>query len=415
MEFSHEQPALRTAEAGRAGDGVRADLRVRFEPRDGGPPEIVLERSKVAPFYGRSIREQAREVLDRLGVRSGRLTIEDEGALPLTIAARIECVVRRAGHPVPSPVLPGPVPARPPAPRDRLRRSRLYLPGHEPKLLVNAGLHGADGLILDLEDSVPPDAKDAARLLVRNALVALDFGAAERMVRINQLPAGLGDLDEIVPVDPDLVLIPKVESPDQVREVEARIEAIRRRTDRERPVWLMPILESALGIERAYEIASAADSVVALTVGLEDYTADLGVTKTREGGETLWARQRVVNAARAAGVEPIDSVWGDVADVEGLEAWARASRSLGFVGMGCVHPRQIPIVHQAFAPTREEIDRALRIVAAWEDARARGVAVVALGSKMIDPPVVERAFALVDRARRMGLVDDAARDAGSGR
>jgi len=250
---------------------------------------------------------------------------------------------------------------------------------------------------------------------VRNALVALDLGRAERMVRINQLPAGLGDLDDIVPVDPDLVLVPKVESAGQVREVERRIGEIQRSAGRSRPVWLMPILETALGIERAFEIASASDHIAALTIGLEDYTADLGVPKTRDGAETLWARQRVVNAARAAGVQPIDSVWGDVGDEEGLEAWAVRSRALGFVGMGCVHPRQIPVVHRAFAPSPGEIERARRIVAAWEDARSRGLGVVALGSKMIDPPVVERARRLVAEARRMGLVDDPAADAGSGR
>ncbi len=259
---------------------------------------------------------------------------------------------------------------------------------------------------------MPPGAKDAARLLVRNALVALDLGPCERMVRINQLPAGLDDLDDVIPVEPDLVLIPKVEHAEEVRAVERRIAEIQRRVDSDRPVWLMPILESALGVERAFEIASCSDRIAALTLGLEDYTADLGVPKTRQGDETLYARMRVVNAARAAGVQPIDSVWGDVGDADGLEAWAVRSRALGFVGMGCVHPRQIPVVHRAFAPSAEELDRALKIVEAWEQARQRGLGVVALGSKMIDPPVVERAVGLVEQARRMGLLPAADRPAG---
>ncbi len=121
MEFSHESPAPRPAEAGRSGDGARADLRVRFEPAEGGL-SIALARSKVGTFYGRAIREQAREVLERLGVPSGRLVIEDEGALPFTIAARIECAVRRAGVPDVRPVLPAPVRRRAPGGRDRLRR-----------------------------------------------------------------------------------------------------------------------------------------------------------------------------------------------------------------------------------------------------------------------------------------------------
>jgi citrate lyase subunit beta/citryl-CoA lyase len=166
----------------------------------------------------------------------------------------------------------------------------------------------------------------------------------------------------------------------------------------------MPILESALGVENAFAIASASPAVCALTIGLEDYTADLGVVKTAEGAESLYARLRVVNAARAAGIQPIDSVYGDVADTPGLTAWARRSRGLGFVGMGCVHPRQVPVVHEAFAPSAPEVERARAIVAAFEDATRRGLAVVSMGAKMIDPPVVLRAQKLVAEARAMGLL-----------
>jgi citrate lyase subunit beta/citryl-CoA lyase len=168
----------------------------------------------------------------------------------------------------------------------------------------------------------------------------------------------------------------------------------------------MPILETALGIEHAFAIAAAAESVTALTIGLEDYTADLGVAKTPEGAESLYARMRVVNAARAAGVLPIDSVFGDVGDMDGLSVWAARSRALGFEGMGCIHPRQIPVIHAAFAPRPEEIEKALTIVAAFEEAQARGMAVVSLGSRMVDPPVVLRAQRLVRMARRAGLIPD---------
>jgi citrate lyase subunit beta/citryl-CoA lyase len=274
--------------------------------------------------------------------------------------------------------------------------------------MINAGLHGADGLILDLEDSVHYAEKDAARLLVRDALRAVDFGAAERMVRINQLPLGLEDLRLIVPEHPDVILIPKVETAAQVVEVDRALSEILARPGAgpvaARPLWLMPIVESALGIENALAIATASPRVAALTIGLEDYTADLGVVKTREGAETQYARQRLVNAARAAGLQAIDSVYGDVADMEGLAAWATRARGMGFEGMGCVHPRQIQVIHAAFAPSATEIERALRVEAAFRDAQAKGLGVVSLGSKMIDPPVVERARKLVERARRMGLV-----------
>jgi citrate lyase subunit beta/citryl-CoA lyase len=378
--------------AGRRGDDVRSDLYVEIDPKDSG--EVVVQlKSKVAALYGQAIAIQATRLLAELGVEHAAVLIEDQGALPFTIAARIEAAAGRA--------TPAPTTARPPSDRKRLRRSRLYLPGNEPKFMVNAGLHGADAVILDLEDSVHPGHKLAARALVRHALRALDFGEAERMVRINQLPFGLEDLAAVVPEAPDLILVPKVEAPDQVREVEAAL--VRHSPDR--PVWIMPILESALGVERAFEIATASGRVVALTIGLEDYTADLGVPKTRGGEESAFARARLVQAAAAVGLQAIDSVYGNVDDLDGLRKWGRRARAMGYTGMGCVHPRQIPVIHEAFAPSREEIARALRIVAAFEEGQAKGLGVVSLGSKMIDPPVVERARNLVDRARAMGLLE----------
>jgi citrate lyase subunit beta/citryl-CoA lyase len=248
--------------------------------------------------------------------------------------------------------------------------------------------------------------KDAARLLVRNALRCVEFHGAERMVRINQLPMGFEDLDAVVPEEPELILVPKTEHAEQIRMVHERVLEIQQGLGSEKTIWLMPILETALGIEHAFAIAAAAESVTALTIGLEDYTADLGVTKTVEGAESFYARMRVVNAARAAGVLPIDSVFGDVGDMDGLTVWAARSRALGFEGMGCIHPRQISVIHAAFAPRPEEIEKALKVVAAFEEAQARGLSVVSLGSRMVDPPVVLRAQRLVRMARRAGLISD---------
>ncbi len=398
-------------EAGRSGEDVRSDCRVIFEPRDGGGIEVALT-SRVEPYYGDSIRQQAQDVLRQLEIQHARLTIEDMGALPFVIAARIEAAVRRAGLGQRARALPEVLAPTPASPKDRLRRSRLYLPGNEPKYFVNAGLHAPDAVILDLEDSVHPAEKDAARLLVRNALRAVDFHGCEKMVRINQLPLGLQDIREIVPERPDVILIPKVETAEQVQHVERAAQDAVYTSELESGhepqnlpvIWLMPILESALGIENAFAIAKASNRNVALTIGLEDYTADLGVAKTREGDESLYARLRLVNAAHAAGLQAIDSVYGDIGDLDGLAAWGRRGRVLGFEGMGCVHPSQIRVIHEAFAPAPHEIEKAQRIVAAYEDAKARGLGVVSLGSKMIDPPVVHRALKLVDRARHMGLI-----------
>ena len=392
-----------TYEAGRSGPEVRSDCRVVVERRPAGGIDIELQ-SKVAAFYGDSILTQARQVLADLGIEHARLVIEDMGALPFVIAARIEAAVRRAGLGEGRRSLPEQMALPAPSARDRPRRSRLYLPGSEPKYFINAALHAPDTIILDLEDAVHANEKDAARVLVRNALRAVDFGGCERMVRINQLPLGLADLDEVVPESPDLILIPKVEHAEQVAEVEQRIARVQARCGVHRQIWLLPILESALGIENAMAVAMASPHNVALTIWLEDYTADLGVVKTALGAESLYARTRLVNIARAAGLQANDSVYGDVGDVEGLAAWARNARALGFEGMGCVHPLQIAVIHEAFAPTHQEIERALRIVAAYEDAQTRGLGVVSLGSKMVDVPVVQRAVKLVQRAERMGVV-----------
>ncbi|MFZ1137935.1 MAG: citrate lyase acyl carrier protein [Candidatus Sulfotelmatobacter sp.] len=403
MSHLIENHAPAAAEAGHWGAEIRSDLHVRIEPSEHGGIDVELE-SRVKPYYGDSIHRQAEEVLEALGVRHAQVQIHDEGALPFVIAARIEAAVRRAGLGQGTRVLPDRIGLPEPSARDRLRRSRLYVPGSEPKYFINAALHGADALILDLEDSVHASEKDAARLLVRNALRAVDFLQCERMVRINQLPLGLEDLDEIVPESPDLILIPKVESPSQIIEANARVARIKADYGITRAIWMMPILESALGIENAFAIAKASDQIVALTIGLEDYTADLGVVKTSSGAESLYARQRIVNAAHAAGLQAIDSVFGDVGDREGLRTWGLNARALGFEGMGCVHPMQIAVIHEAFAPTSGEIERARKIVAAYNEAQQKGLGVVSLGSKMIDPPVVQRALKLMSRAQAMGLV-----------
>jgi citrate lyase subunit beta/citryl-CoA lyase len=391
-------PAIATA--GRRGADVRSDMYVSVEPTEQGGIELLVE-SRVSSLYGDSIRTDVLELLQTAGVKNARVQVEDQGALPFVIAARVEAALRRAGYTTGDlrPAKTSPVP--PPSPRDRLRRSRLYLPGNEPKFMLNASLHRPDAVILDLEDSVHHEEKDTARLLVRNALRCLDFGAVERMVRINPWPLGLMDLEAVVPEGPDLILIPKVEHERQVVEVARAVRQFMPGRD----IHIMPILESALAVENAFAIARADPFVVALTIGLEDYTADLGVVKTAEGAESLYARTRLVNTARAAGVQPIDSVFSDVADTDGLRVWGERARALGFEGMGCIHPRQVQVIHEAFAPSEAELEKAQRIVAAFQDAQSRGLSVVTLGTRMVDPPVVLRAQRLVAQARRQGLLE----------
>jgi len=399
-------------EAGSRGPRVRSDCWIAIELRDTGGLKIGL-KSKVAGMYGERIRARVTEGCAALGVEHAAVEVEDQGALPFVIDARLECAVRRAAPELTAEFLPemrdcctyG-------SSRDRLRRTRLYLPGNQPKLFVNAGLHAPDGVILDLEDAVALAEKDAARVMVRNALRQVDFLGAERMVRINQGARGLEDLDWVVPHNPHVILVPKVEEPEQLTAVDERVRAIRQERGLDCEILLMPIIESARGAWRAFEIAAAADSVVALAIGLEDYTADIGVPRTLEGRESFWARSQVINGAVAAGVQPIDTVFSDVADTEGLISSVREAKALGFVGKGCIHPRQIGPIHEAFAPTPPELEKAQRIVKAFEAAEAAGLGVVSLGSKMIDAPVVKRAHTVIDLALATGLIDAGWRDTG---
>lgn len=391
---------VRCAEAGRVGPDIRSDCRVKIASADAGGIDLKLT-SKVESMYGEATRKLVRTILADFGVAHAAVEIEDTGALPFVIAARVEAAVRRLGIDVGEGHLPHCAPGTEyPTERDRYRRSRLYLPGNEPKFMINAGLHRPDGVILDLEDSVAPSVKDEARILVRNTLRTIDFYGAERMVRINQGDLGLEDLEFVATHNVHVILIPKVEDPEHVRRVDGRISTLLSARRIDRPVYLMPIVESALGAIRAYEIATASERVVALTIGLEDYTADIGAARTEEGRESSWARSQVVNAARAAGVQPIDTVYADVANTEGLRRAVLEARGLGFDGKGCIHPRQIAVIHEAFAPSEAELGKARQIMAAFEEATARGLGVVSLGSKMIDPPVIKRAQRIVRLAER---------------
>ncbi|MCK5068449.1 MAG: citrate lyase acyl carrier protein [Bacteroidales bacterium] len=391
---------VQTATTGNRGNRIRSDCQVKLQIRSKGGIEVKLV-SKVERMFGSQIRQQVIEVLESLGVQDAVIEIEDTGALPFVIGARIEAAVKKL-RPTDKAWIPSLIEQnRYETGRERFRFSRLYLPGNSPSMMLNAGIHQPDGIILDLEDSVAPEKKAEARLLVRNALLQVDFYGAERMVRINQLPDGLEDLDEIVPHRVHLILLPKCEHASQVEEVDKRILTILKAHKQERKIFIMPIIESCLGVENAFDIATASASVVAMAIGLEDYTADLGVRRTGEGKESLYARTRLVNACKAAGIQPIDSVYSDVADMEGLKRNVEQSRALGFEGMGCIHPRQVPVIHGAFVPGEEEIEIAKRIVKAFEEAEARGSGVVALGSKMIDPPVVKRAQKTLDLARKL--------------
>jgi citrate lyase subunit beta/citryl-CoA lyase len=388
---------------GNSGPKVRSDCEIELEITSGGGVVIELT-SKVKALYGESIRKLISGVMGYFGVTDAIVRINDSGALPFVIMARLEAAIKKVKD-TNLEYLPELIPENCySTERDRFRFSRLYVPGNTSGLMINAGLHLADGIILDLEDSVAPEKKDESRYLVRNALRQVNFYGAERMVRINQGARGLEDLSFVIPHNVNLIIIPKCENADHVRSVNSEIESIQSRCSLVNSVFLMPVIESALGVENASEIARACPEVVSMAIGLEDYTADLGVARSAEGTESLYARTRIIVAAKAAGIQPIDSVFSDVGDMEGLHQNVKTSKSLGFEGMGCIHPRQIQVIRQGFFPEAAEIEKSMKIVNAYEASRKKGLGVVALGTKMIDPPVVARAMKTIGLAVRLGLL-----------
>jgi citrate lyase subunit beta/citryl-CoA lyase len=389
------------AETGNCGKDVHSDCKITLEITKSGGLRIEVI-SKVKTLFGDKIEALCKDVLKFFDIKNANLKIEDTGALNYVIAARVEAAVKTLIKTEKEFLLPLIPENKFETEKDRFRRSRLYLPGNTPKLALNAGIHGPDGIILDLEDSVAPAKKFEAAILVRNTLRSVNFYRAERMVRINQLPAGLKDLEYCVTHNVNMILLPKCESAEQIKQVNAKIKSFNKA---KRKIWLMPIIESALGVINSYEIATS-ENVVSLAIGLEDYTADIGAQRTNEGSESFYARTTLVNAAKAAKIQAIDSVFSDVSDMEALKQNVLRSKGLGFDGMGCIHPRQIKVIHDSYAPSSDEIEKAKKIVDAFITATEKGLGVVSLGTKMIDPPVVKRAERTIKLAINLGLIPE---------
>ncbi len=396
---------MKETRAGR--EEQKSDLSVHLSRKGGGGNSIEVV-STVGHMFGEQIRATVERTLDGLGVSDADVKVNDMGAFDYVIMARVETAVRRL-YDVEGPGMLPESPVRYDEPtRDRLRRTRLYMPGNNPDLMRNGGLFGADCVILDLEDSVSPLEKDAARVLVRNTLMKIDFGEAERIVRINPMSTEFGrdDLEMIIPARPDTILIPKCDTAGDVISVAGIISEIEEREGIGSPTLLMPLIETARGILNSFEIGSASDRVVALCFGAEDFTADLGEDRTRGGAESLTARCMLVLGAKAAGVQAIDTVFSDISDTEGLIESTKEAMSLGFEGKGVIHPAQIKPIHGVFAPTPDRIKYAKKVVKAIEEARAKGSGVASIGSKMVDAPIEKRARKILRLAEALGLLGE---------
>ena len=287
-----------------------------------------------------------------------------------------------------------------------MRRSMLFLPGNNPNMLINGNCLGSDAVIFDLEDAVSPAEKDAARILVRNTMRYMDFGGCEKIVRINSIDTLFwkADIDEILPWKPELILLPKTGTAEDVKAVDAYMTAVEESLGMEKnTVGLMPLIETALGVENAFAIASAAERVQALFLGAEDLTADLQCKRTKEGREIEYARTRLVVAARAAGVDVYDTPFTDVNDDEGIEKDAQLAKALGFTGKASISPRHVEVINRIFSPTLKEIDYAYEVMEAIALAKQQGKGAIALHGKMVDAPIVARAERTIAMAKALGL------------
>ena len=291
-----------------------------------------------------------------------------------------------------------------------LKRSWLFVPGNRQRMIDKALGLPADAIMLDLEDGVPPAAKQEARERVAAALAqARGTGGPTRFVRINSVkhPEFEVDLDYVVRPGVEGLVLPKVESADQVTyvaEAVGRLEAARGMEPGS--VRFLAAIESPLGLLRAYEIGMASPRVIGLMFGAEDYSRELGlpVVREKEARELLFARSAMVTAAASAHVQAVDGVWPDLNDVAGLWQDCWQARRLGFTGKSLIHPSQIDPINSVFTPSAADIDFARQVLTAFEQAEAAGQGSITLGGQLIDRPIVERARATLRLAQSLGVM-----------
>lgn len=281
-------------------------------------------------------------------------------------------------------------------------RSMLFLPGNTPNMLINAPYLGADAVIFDLEDAVSPDEKDSARILVRNTIGSIDLAEKSIVVRVNPVDTEYfsDDIKTIVPCKPDYILLPKVNSADDIKKADGLISSFE---DEEGSVGIIALIETALGVENAFSVACASQRIKALLLGAEDLTSDLRCVRTKEGREIEYARCRLVVAARAAGIEIYDTPFTDVNDDEGIYEDAKTAKALGFTGKASISPRHVDAINEVFTPSLEEIEYAYEVLSAIELAKKQGKGAIALRGKMIDAPIVLRAKRVVETAQQLGI------------
>lgn len=277
----------------------------------------------------------------------------------------------------------------------------LYIPGNNPAMLQQGGIYGADSILLDLEDAVALNQKDAARILVRNMLQSINFYNTEVCVRINHLdtPFGLQDLEEIVPLQPDAIRYPKTETLEELAKLIEIIEAIEDKHNLPHDkMTIHAMIETALGVQNVFEIAKFSKRVDAITIGGQDLTADMNIKSTKDGSGIDLARKMIVMAAKANKIDAIDTVFVDINDEDGLRIETEYAKQIGFTGKAVINPRQIDIIHEVYMPTEEEIRKAYNIILEFKKNKKAGIGVFAIDGKMVDAPVMTRAKQVLELA-----------------
>ncbi|MEJ5143483.1 aldolase/citrate lyase family protein [Gluconobacter albidus] len=277
----------------------------------------------------------------------------------------------------------------------RLRRSMMFIPGANAGMLSNSYIYQPDSVMFDLEDSVSLTEKDSARFLVFNTLKENLYGDIETVVRINgvETPFWEDDLDMAVRAGVQIVRLPKTETVEEIKELEQRIEKIEKDCGRTiGDTKIMAAIESACGVVNSVAIAKATPRMVAIALAGFDYLVDMQTSRSSGSEpELFYARAAVLHAARAAKIDAFDVAYGNVNDEEGFLREVEIAKNLGYNGKSLIHPRQIELLHKAYAPAQKDVDHARKVVAAAEDAEQKGLGVISLDGKMIDPPVVHEA------------------------
>lgn len=367
---------------GYAGTDFRSDVKITVAPSSSFGYEFV---SHCSPLYDDSIRNQIELVAQQYDRPPIHLECIDSGALPMVWEARLTaafCLF--LGAPIPRMV------------SDKrygssgIRRSRLYVPANTPKLIPNAKLFRPDAVILDLEESVHADRKIEALAMAAVASEHLDWQGVELMIRVNSGTQGELELTTLAQSAVATFILPKVNCREDVLRAAEVLDSYRSEAA------LIPLIESAYGVENAFDIASCTNRITAISLGLEDYVSDIGAVRTAEQSESAYARSRVLNAARAAGIMPLASVVPGYQQLGEVEEYANQARRSGYEGVGCIHPNQIEAVHNGFRASQEELLRAHQVVEAYESAEKSGGGVVGVGGSMADLPTFLRAKRLIE-------------------